>query len=222
MHHGYGEPVTAKTKTVSFHHSYHIAEGDDSVSGYGTVTNGSLTLLLPGVAHALMGMRPGEKREVYIHPDYGYHEDRYHPTQVVLSTTIELLQCVKGDEIVSLNFPGNSRSCGEEALFEPYRALLAREDNDMEVLLERYRKQRSKELYNNGIELAKYLSEKKHRIDIKQVAQALRNSSLSPGLIDDESKNRFLLALFSKDVESNAQQEGVCKRDCALTVFQAM
>ncbi len=68
----------------------------------------SLDETIPGLSKALIGMKEGEKRTVFIHPDLGYGTQGYLPPNSLLTFEIE---CVKAnnaeakEEVISTNAP---------------------------------------------------------------------------------------------------------------------
>lgn len=61
--------------------------------------------LIPGLAHGVLGMRVGEIREIYIHPDYAYgYKSRFEPG-VAIKAQVELVFLPPRREGASLKFP---------------------------------------------------------------------------------------------------------------------
>ncbi len=67
----------------------------------------SLDETIPGLSKALVGMKEGEKRTVYIHPDLGYGTHGYLPPNSLLTFEIECLKAnnpkVKEESAISTN-----------------------------------------------------------------------------------------------------------------------
>jgi FKBP-type peptidyl-prolyl cis-trans isomerase len=89
MQKGEGNPASSKLSKVSFHYSFSLLDGQDV--RLGTVVKEDVEHFIPGIARALIGMKKGEKREVYIHPEYGYGEGSYFPSNATLIANIELV-----------------------------------------------------------------------------------------------------------------------------------
>lgn len=157
---GIGTPLSIKANQVSFHHSSIIMD-EHQTKNAGTVKEESLEHLIPGIAIALIGMKQGEEREVYIHPEYGYGENSYLEPNVAIMAKIELLGFSEGDE--------------ETVLFPPH--LIDRRNYD--ELLTRHRELCCKECYDSGALFINALKNSKQK-DPKAIQQCfdLLNSAL--------------------------------------------
>lgn len=93
---GKGPSASSKLKSVSFHYTYSILNQPGIYLG--SVIHENIEHIIPGIAHVLFGMKRGEQREVYIHPEYGYGEESYLPPNIVLLTKIELVDFEEGDQ----------------------------------------------------------------------------------------------------------------------------
>ncbi|MBS0622576.1 MAG: hypothetical protein JSR80_06425 [Verrucomicrobia bacterium] len=74
---GKGAPVAQETKTVRLCYSITpiegTASGDHSYGDtFGDDCQHSLAELIPGMSHAIVGMRPYERREILVHPAHAY------------------------------------------------------------------------------------------------------------------------------------------------------
>ncbi|MBS0621841.1 MAG: hypothetical protein JSR80_02640 [Verrucomicrobia bacterium] len=82
---GIGTPVSQETKTVLISYSITPIEGTSSEDHSYEDTCGrdvqhSLAELIPGMSHAIVGMRPRETREILVHPAHAYGVDsRFEP-----------------------------------------------------------------------------------------------------------------------------------------------
>lgn len=66
---GKGKPAK-NIQSGTFHFSFYCLDG--RLVECGTINNCNLKDLIPGIAHALTGMRRKEERKIYIHPKYCY------------------------------------------------------------------------------------------------------------------------------------------------------
>lgn len=129
---GRESPSSLKVKTVSLNFTYSIL-GESAVY-LGSVDNEKVEYFIPGIAAALIGMKRGEQREVYIHPEYGYGEDSYLPPNITLIAKIELVDFDEGDQ---------------EVVFSPIRKLKEQNYNDLFIKLETLNKER---FFKNGFD----------------------------------------------------------------------
>lgn len=58
--------------------------------------------VIPGFAKGLVGMKEGEKRVIYIHPDLGYGTSGFFPPNSLLTFEIELVKAQVADDSASL------------------------------------------------------------------------------------------------------------------------
>jgi peptidylprolyl isomerase len=61
-------------------------------------TTFGLTDLLPSLSRAMVGMLPGEKRKIYVHPNLAYGKLGHFPPNSLLIMEIQLLKIVKKKE----------------------------------------------------------------------------------------------------------------------------
>lgn len=87
---GKGDQLTLKVKNISLHLAF-------SDFGSSSVEKERIEYLVPGVAHALIGMKRGEVRKVYIHPEYGYGEDAFCEPNLILKGEISLVDFEEGE-----------------------------------------------------------------------------------------------------------------------------
>jgi len=132
LHPGNGPSLSRKAKTVSFHYTCHLLPEEESSLEMGTVKEESLEHLIPGIAQSLIGMKRGEEREIYIHPQYGYGEDSYLPPNISIRATIQLIDFEEGEIEIPLAAPHQV------------------EERNHKQLLEKYEHLRKKELYQQG------------------------------------------------------------------------
>lgn len=98
---GNGSPSPSKVKTVSLNFTYSIL-GEPEIYP-GSINNEKVEYFIPGIALALIGMKQGEQREVYIHPEYGCGEDSYLPPNTTLIAKIELVDFHEGNQEVAFS-----------------------------------------------------------------------------------------------------------------------
>ncbi len=144
---GKGTPATFKTKNATFHYLFHVLGEDKSIAG--TVKNENIKQFIPGVAYALIGMKPGETRKLYIHPEYGYGEDSYLPPNLPIIATIELIDFEEGDD--------------GELLAAPCKIM----DKNREKLLAKYEKLQTDQFYANGADFWSFVKKSGELIDFK-------------------------------------------------------
>ncbi len=78
----------------------------------------SLDETIPGFTKGLVGMKEGEKRTLYIHPDYGYGASGYLPPNSLLTFEIEVVKAnaVTAPEERLSTTPSKDKNSGEVAL----------------------------------------------------------------------------------------------------------
>jgi FKBP-type peptidyl-prolyl cis-trans isomerase len=129
-----GKEGSASTKTsqVSFQYSFQIL-GDPDSKDWGVVKQEQLGALIPGIAHAIVGMQQGEERVVYIHPKHAYGEDSFFPPNVSIVAQIRLLDWKEGEQPV--------------AVLPPHQL----EQRDYKDLLAKFEVLRSEEFFDEGV-----------------------------------------------------------------------
>jgi hypothetical protein len=118
-----------------------ISQSTQSISAYvllqdleGRVLSGSLHLappesfklseMIPGLSHGLKGMKVGETREIWIHPDYIYGIDSDFAEGAPVKVTVQLVDAKEGSELLPGLVPRDA------ALFQtpniPWKSLVKR------------------------------------------------------------------------------------------------
>jgi peptidylprolyl isomerase len=83
----------------------------------------SLDETIPGFSKAIIGMKEGEKRTIFIHPDLGYGTNGYLPPNSLLVFDIEVIKAnVSPEQEDSLTNAPQSETHGEIASFEEKEA----------------------------------------------------------------------------------------------------
>lgn len=82
-------PANGDLSTVSFHYSYEFL---GRKRGVGTLDKEALSQIIPGLALLLPDMKEGEKRKIYIHPDYAYEEDTDRALYDIVIAEVERLE----------------------------------------------------------------------------------------------------------------------------------
>jgi FKBP-type peptidyl-prolyl cis-trans isomerase len=100
---GEGAPATSKMTNLVFHFSIRSPETEELLDA-GTVTQGKIDALIPGIAHTLLGMKRGEERTVHIHPSYAYGFSLPYPNQAIVAN-IQLVEFKEGHEELSIASP---------------------------------------------------------------------------------------------------------------------
>jgi FKBP-type peptidyl-prolyl cis-trans isomerase len=92
---GKGESATSHIREATFHYSYRLVCENKSTI-FGTIDKAAVNQLIPGIAHALIGMKRGEERLLLIHPRYAYGV-YMDPSNAALVVKIQLLDFKEGD-----------------------------------------------------------------------------------------------------------------------------
>ncbi len=124
--------ASSKTNTVSFQYSYQIL-GDQGSKDWGVVKGEKLGALIPGIAHAIIGMQQGEERVIYVHPKHAYGEETFFPANASIVAQIRLLDWEEGEQPV--------------AVLPPHQL----EQRDYKDLLAKFEVLRGEELFDEGI-----------------------------------------------------------------------
>ncbi len=144
---GKAAPATSKIKYATLHYSFHVL--GESTSNVGTVKNENIKQFIPGVAHALTGMKRGEIKKLYIHPEYGYGEDSYLPPNLPIIATIELIDFKEEDDGESFALPCKIA------------------ERNREELLVKYEKLQKEQFYVNGANFWSFVKKNGELIDFK-------------------------------------------------------
>ena len=76
---------------------------------------------LPGLNKALLGMKEGEKRTVFIHPDLGFGTHGYLPPNSLLTFDIEVVQAnAPHAEALDALSPTTPKSSGNPEIASPF------------------------------------------------------------------------------------------------------
>ncbi|MFZ4773202.1 MAG: FKBP-type peptidyl-prolyl cis-trans isomerase [Chlamydiia bacterium] len=174
---GTGSPTSRKLSKVSIHYSFSVPECIDVDLNEATLRAGTLVdedfgLLIPGVAHTLIGMRKGEKRQVYLHPEYAYGEESYLPPNIPIIAEIELIDFVEGDQ---------------EIAFAPLQQLTEKNLEEVRAKLTTIYK---KQFYEQGIEFCDHY---KSVIDIPSFKKAFIEANQKEICI--QNRGKFLVDL---------------------------
>jgi FKBP-type peptidyl-prolyl cis-trans isomerase len=129
---GTGKPVSSRVDKVSFQYSVQVL-GDKQSKDWGVVKKESLGSLIPGIAHALIGMTENEERVIYIHPQYAYGENSLNPPNIALVVQVRLLNFKEGQQ--------------EAAIFPSHQI----DRRDYKELLVRFEVLRSEEFFDEGV-----------------------------------------------------------------------
>jgi FKBP-type peptidyl-prolyl cis-trans isomerase len=154
---GEGPPLSSKVKHVSFHYSFTILDG--SIQDIGTLKQESIEFLIPGIAHALIGMKKKEERKVYIHPEYAYGQaanfPSSFPSNAAIIANIQLLDFVESNA---------------DAVIAPIQVI---EKKNRKDLAKRYEKLRQEEFCENGALFWGFLQKCQSVIDIQTFLDTL-------------------------------------------------
>jgi FKBP-type peptidyl-prolyl cis-trans isomerase len=101
---GRGPHSSSKMKSASFYYSYKFA-GEKRAADIGMVKEENLDMLIPGIAHALIGMKQGEERSIFIHPRYAYGLDVCRPPHAVLVANVRLIDFEEGEQETAIQPP---------------------------------------------------------------------------------------------------------------------
>jgi peptidylprolyl isomerase len=186
---GKGQACTRKVRNVSFQFSYHLPE--DDTKEFGSIKKEDIACLIPGVAHALIGMKKGEIRKLYIHPEYGYGDDTYFPPNSAIIAKIQLIDFELDEKEHSISSPISIKT------------------KNYDDLLTRYEKLRSEEFYANGIDLWDFIKKGGSSIDFPTFLKAFQPISQAPPFLI-ENKEKFLTdfqwSLTSHHLSKNSTQ----------------
>jgi FKBP-type peptidyl-prolyl cis-trans isomerase len=177
---GNGASVPLKVNHISFHYSFSIIENNERVVlDTGTVKEENIEHFIPGIVHALIGMKCGEEREFFIHPEYGYGETSYLPPNVTIIAKIQVINFEEGDR--------------EVVFLSPHHL----ERVDRAKILADYEKSCREQFYANGVHFWDFLKKGGDLIDFQTFQQYYKQESQSPDLFENEAqKEAFLSDLF--------------------------
>jgi peptidylprolyl isomerase len=83
----------------------------------------SLDETLPGFTKGIIGMKEGEKRTLFIHPDLGYGTSGYLPPNSLLTFEVEVLKANAAPAMDALTAPGAKSNPEIASPLEPAQAL---------------------------------------------------------------------------------------------------
>ena len=167
---GEGKVASSKILTVTLHYSFQTVGHKEK--GEGTIKGERIEHLLPGVAQAIFGMRCGEKRKLYIHPEYAYGEDSYFPPNAFIHAEIELLAFEEGEK--------------EMLLAPPYKI----QEKNYEKLLQKWRQLKKEQLYQNGVAFWDLIKKAKNFVDFATFASFFKEGCASS--LREDQKESFL------------------------------
>ena len=145
---GQGATLPLKTSAVTMHYAWQSPEKE--APDVGTIKNERLEHLIPGVAHALIGMQRGERRKLYIHPEYGYGEETDMPPNLLLIAEVQLIDFKEGEAEVTFTAPHQLK------------------EQNYETLLKKYEKLQKARFYAKGMEFWDFTKSGKKWVDFKQ------------------------------------------------------
>ncbi len=92
---GKGEKLTYENGKLSV--NFTISKiGDHFPESIGKEVELDVSEVIPGLAHGIVGMREGEIRTLYIHPEWAYQSDHFDPN-VALEVTIQLVKILPSE-----------------------------------------------------------------------------------------------------------------------------
>lgn len=173
---GKGLSVSRKTNSISFHYSFRIL--NKKKSSYGTIKEEDPRHFIPGLTEALMGMKKGEKRKIYIHPEYGYGEETYFPPNATIIANIHLLDFKEGNE---------------ELIITPSHNLIRK---NLSELLKKYEKLRGDELFLNGTYFWDMIKNESSLFDLQTFQKEFSQDSQDTNPFENETdRSRFIIDL---------------------------
>ncbi len=182
LHKGEGPPVTSKIKNVTLHYSFSVLDG--KIPETGTVKSENVEQLIPGVVHALIGMKRGEIRNFYIHPEYGYGEDSYLPPNLPIIAKVELVDFEEGENELSFVSP-----CKIDV-------------KTHEELIKKYEKLQNDQFYENGVSFWDFVKKSGNFIDFQTFEKHFNQKQQDTGSFD---KDKFLIDLSWRIVSFQKQ-----------------
>lgn len=87
---------------------YSIGKAGDIVEACGLRSCFNISELIPGMGRAVIGMKSGEVREIFIHPDFGYGDDSNYDPGVALRAKVRLHSFSLGNKDACIAQPFDS------------------------------------------------------------------------------------------------------------------
>lgn len=168
---GKGSLATLRMKDVTLHYSFCVFEEKETA---GTVKSESIEQFIPGVAQALIGMKRGEIRELYIHPEYGYGTDSYLPPNLPIIAKIELVDFEEGNHEAILSAP-------HKIEVKNYKEISAK-----------YEKLQNDQIYTNGINFWEFIKKRKGLIDFATFEKYFNKKHQDMPFFNKAMQNKFL------------------------------
>lgn len=150
---GQGEVLSSKTSGVTMHYTWQSLEKESSDAG--TVNNERLEYFIPGISYTLIGMQRGERRKLYIHPEYGYGDKGDMSPNLLLIVEIQLVDFEEGEK--------------EAILATPYQL----EEQEYNTVLKKYETLQKARFYAEGMKFWDTTKSGKKWIDFKQFRKHL-------------------------------------------------
>jgi len=173
---GKGTSCSSKLQKASFHYSFRILDSENG--DFGTHKLENIEQFIPGVAYGLIGMKRGEMRKLYIHPEYGYGHQSFLPSNSAIIATIELIDFEEG-EVKAKIVPA-----------------LSNEEKGSHNVVEKHENLKKKDFYANGVNVWDFLK-KNSTLDYQTFKDAFAFAKRANPFKNSKQRDQFLIDLYS-------------------------